>query len=115
DENLDGFVNERLPGVGRNAGEDVPLAAVNELRAVNGKPPVLGLDEADYFQVDARLTRPFAFGRGTAGELFVQVFNVLDRVNVGEIEGRIIADRFGQPNGLAGPPRTLEAGLKVEF
>ncbi|MDH3284282.1 MAG: TonB-dependent receptor, partial [Acidobacteriota bacterium] len=51
DENLDGFVNERLPGVGRNAGEDVPLAAVNELRAVNGKPPVLELDEADYFQV----------------------------------------------------------------
>ncbi len=115
DEDKDGFVTERPDGLGRNAGENVSLDVVNELRALNGLAPVLQLDEPDFLQIDVRLSRPFALGAGTAGELFVQVFNVFDRVNVGEVEGRIIAGRFGEANGLAGPPRTLEAGLRVAF
>jgi hypothetical protein len=115
DENLDGFVNERPEGVGRNSGERTPLGPVNELRAREGLAPVETLDESDLFQVDARLTRMFPVAERYTGEIYVQVFNVFDRLNPGAIEGRVISSNFGRPLGIAGPPRTVEFGVKFGF
>jgi hypothetical protein len=113
DDDLNGIISERPEGVGRNTGKDTPLAAVNELRAEEGLPPVTSLDEPEFYQVDVRLYKRFGFrdGKGN-GELFVQVFNLLNRENYGLIEGRAISGNFGRPISLAGPPRTVEVGLR---
>jgi hypothetical protein len=47
--------------------------------------------------------------------MFLQVFNLLDRVNGGLIDGRVISPEFGQVIGLAGPPRTVELGLRLGY
>ncbi len=127
DENLDGILTDRPPGVRRNTGDSTPLAPINQvrqdanvLRQEVGLPLLPTLTSIPsppwYLQVDLRLSRPFPWGdhRG-GGEMFVQVFNVLNRFNGGPIEGRVIAPDFGQPIGQLGPPRTIEAGLKIGF
>ena len=43
------------------------------------------------------------------------MFNLLNRWNGGPIEGRVISPDFGRPIGQLGPPRTLEAGLRIGF
>ncbi len=127
DENLDGIANDRPTGVRRNTGGSTPLGPINAvrqdaniLRNQVGLPllaPVTSISDPPWLaQVDLRLTRQFAWGdRDGAGEVYVQVFNLLGRFNGGPIEGRVISPDFGQPIGQAGPPRTLEAGLKVGF
>ena len=67
--------------------------------------------------VDFRLFRPFHYGgRGRGrGEVFIQVFNVLNRANWGLVEGRAVSPGFGQPIAYAGPPRTIELGLKMGY
>jgi hypothetical protein len=67
-------------------------------------------------QLDLRVYRPFTFrgGKGT-GQAFVQVFNVLNRFNGGLVEGRVLARNFGEVITAAGPPRTIELGLKIGF
>jgi outer membrane receptor protein involved in Fe transport len=128
---LDGVLTDRPAGVARNAGEESPLAAVNDLRSrynevlerINAlhegfdeEPlPMIGsLSEPGFAQVDVRLYRPFRFadGRGD-GQFFLQVFNLFDRENAGLIEGRALSRNFGRPITLAGPPRTIELGFKV--
>jgi len=118
DDNLDGFINDRPDGVGRNAGENASLTAINALRDQVFFPlaPVTSLDEPSFFQVDARLFWPFGIGdKNGRGELFLQVFNLLDRDNWGLIEGRAISPNFGRPITLAGPPRTLELGFRIGY
>jgi hypothetical protein len=126
DTTMDGILTERPEGVDRNTGEDTPLDLINAERAkfneeINYKEgwtldPVSSLDEPSFLQVDLRLYRPFAFGDGRGnGELFFQVFNLLNRENVGMIEGRATSRNFGQPITLAGPPRTIELGLKLGY
>lgn len=116
DDNLDGQTNDRPAGIGRNSGETTPLGPVNRLRAEEGLDPVRKLNEVDFLQVDLRVARPITFGAAKGhGELFVQVFNLFDRFNGALVDGRIVSHRFGQPLGLAGPPRTLELGLKFGF
>jgi len=116
DENLDGITSDRPPGVGRNTGADTPLGPVNDLRAEAGLPPVRSLSEPTFAQLDLRLWRPI-FGRDDKerGEIFVQVFNVLNRFNGGPVEGRATSVDFGRAVGYAGPPRTIEAGFKLSF
>jgi len=46
---------------------------------------------------------------------WLAVFNVLDRWNGGPIQGRVTSADFGLPIGQIGPPRTIEAGLKIGF
>ena len=104
----------------RNSGEDTPLAVVNDLRAEHNVTlpadqqlaPIAFLSEPTFAQLDLRLYRPFAWGKGQ-GEFFFQIFNVFDRVNGGLIEGRAISRSFGDVITLAGPPRTIEAGLQL--
>ena len=116
DANLDGILSDRPVGVPRNAGSRASLDAVNEARAVEGLPPVDSLDEPDLLQLDLRVAWPFALRDGrSAAEAYVQVFNVFDRWNGGPIEGRATSQSFGEAVGYAGPPRTVEIGMRVGF
>lgn len=130
DDNFDGSDNDRPDGVGRNTGEDTPLGPINALREEQNDvfrgvapgdpglllPEITSLDEPSFSQVDVRLYRPFEWndGRGR-GEVFLQVFNLFDRFNAGLIEGRAISRNFGEAISLAGPPRTIELGLRVGY
>jgi len=115
DENFDGITTDRPAGVGRNTGERTDLDAVNDLRRSEGLPEIHSLDEPGFFQVDVRLAKPIAFDGGANGELFLQVFNLLDRFNAGTLEGSALSRNFGEPINMAGPPRTLELGFKLVF
>ncbi len=104
----------------RNSGDNTPLGVINDLRAEHNVTlppdqqlaPIGALNEPTFAQLDLRLSRPFSWGKGR-GEFFLQIFNVFDRENGGLIEGRAIARSFGEVITLAGPPRTLEMGLKL--
>ena len=78
--------------------------------------PVTSLSEPNFSQIDLRLYRPFPFAdqRG-AGEIYIQIFNLLDRVNYGMVYGRIDSPLFGTGITLAGPPRTIELGLRFTY
>jgi hypothetical protein len=118
DDNLDGILSDRPEGVGRNEGQESSLAAINAVRdqEVVELAPIAALpEEPSYFQVDVRVSRPFALDDRMSGSFFLQVFNLLDRENVGLIEGRAMSPDFGEPISLAGPPRTLEAGLRISY
>jgi len=126
DGNVDGILSDRPEGVPRNSGENSSLGAINAERAIfneeiNFNPewlldPVTSLREPSFIQVDLRLYKPFLFadGRGK-GQFFFQIFNLLNRENVGLIEGRVTSRNFGQPITLAGPPRTIEIGFRVGY
>ncbi|HXV75636.1 MAG TPA: TonB-dependent receptor [Candidatus Polarisedimenticolaceae bacterium] len=116
DDNLDGILSDRPAGVGRNSGEDTPLAPVNALRAEHGLPPVESLDEPSFAQLDLRIYRPFSWRteRGR-GEVYLQVINLFDRENGGLVEGRVASLNFGRVITLAGPPRTLEFGFRIGY
>jgi hypothetical protein len=123
DENVDGITTDRPKGVARNTGASTSLKPINELRAEEGLPPVRSLEEPTFSQVDLKLSRPFGLrspggsptARATGGEFYLQVFNLLDRFNAGTLEGSATSRRFGMPTSLAGPPRTLELGMKLQF
>ena len=126
DENIDGITTDRPPGVARNTGASTELKPINDLREANGLSRVHRLREPTFAQVDLKVSRPFGYkpvgtpvaGGGPAGfggELYLQVFNLLDRENVGALEGAVTSRRFAQPIGLAGPARTLEMGFKLSF
>ena len=115
DDNLDGLVNDRPDGVGRNTGADTDLAIVNDLRLRNDLAPIGDLEEPTFSQLDVRVARPFVMGEKGRGEFYLQIFNALDELNAGRIEGRVLARNFGQPIALAGPPRTLELGVRVGY
>ena len=89
---------------------------MNALRDEVGLPPVSSIREPSLVQLDLRVSKPFFLKNGKTGsELFVQVFNLLDRFNGGPVEGRVTSTDFGRPVGQAGPPRILELGLKLGF
>ena len=126
DDNLDGLVKlDRPDGVGRNAGRvrarprgsDTDLSIVNDLRSRNDLAPVTELDEPTFSQLDVRVARPFVLGEKGRGEFYlaIQIFNALDELNAGRVEGRVLAQNFGDPITLAGPPRTVELGIRVGY
>ena len=128
DDGLDGFLNDRPAGLGRNTGEDTPIDVINSERAdlndefgwVPGDAdylePVAALEEPDYAQFDVRIWKPFAYGGGNhRGQFFLQVFNLFDRQNGGLVDGRIVSPTFGRVVGQASPPRTFEAGARFGF
>ncbi len=118
DDNVDGILTDRPVGVARNDGADTPRDLID---AVRDQPVVpLGdygsLEEPSFFQVDLRVTKPLALRGGKAnGQFFVQIFNLLDTDNEGLVEGRAISADFGRTISLAGPPRTLELGLRIGY
>jgi len=116
DDNLDGITSDRPKGIGRNTGAGTNLGPVNALRRANGLAPIRTLNEPTFAQVDLKLARPFLFRTGKgSGEMYVQIYNLLDRFNGGPVEGAVLSDNFGKPVGLAGPPRTVEVGLRLGY
>jgi len=115
-----------LDARGLNGSVTEALEAINAERATFNEEigsqidwrldPVESLREPSFVQTDLRLYKPFLFadGRGS-GQFFFQVFNLLNRENYGLIEGRVTSRKFGQPITLAGPPRTIEIGLKIGY
>jgi len=116
DNNLDGILTDRPAGVTRNTGDQTDLAALNAFRVAEGLAPVNDLDEPSFFQIDLRVYKRFPFnsGKGT-GEVFLQVFNLINRENYATIEGRATARNFGEGIALAGPPRSVELGLRFGY
>lgn len=126
DNNLDGITTDRPLGVGRNSGVDTPLDIVNalreqenELRRLRDQPdlaPIGHLQAPTFFQVDFRVAKPFVFRDGKQkGEMYLQAINLFDRFNGGLVDGRVISPDFGKPILPAGPPRTVELGLKLGY
>ncbi|HXI04600.1 MAG TPA: TonB-dependent receptor [Candidatus Saccharimonadales bacterium] len=116
DENMDGIASDRPAGVGRNTGSRTDLGVINSMRKAVGLSAVHHLEEPNFYQVDLKLSRPFAFRQGGyPGELYVQIFNLFDRFNGGPVDGAVLSDHFGEPIGMAGPARTVVLGLKMGF
>ena len=115
DDNLDGIKSDRPPDVGRNTGESTPLHLINEIRIAKGLPVVDSLNEPSLVQLDLRVWKPFPLGSGGDGQVFIQVFNLFNRVNPAMIEGRATAINFGQPTAQATLPRTVESGVRFAF
>jgi outer membrane receptor protein involved in Fe transport len=124
DSNHDGIMTDRLEGERRNNGSNTSLDAINEIRADANKTftpegqlaPVTSLSEPRFEQIDLRLYKQFPLSaeRGN-GEVYFQVFNLLDKVNPGLIYGRANSPLFGTAITLAGPPRTVELGLRLTY
>ena len=73
-----------------------------------------------FLQIDLRLQRDFKLFDNQVFTLSAEVFNVLNRANFGSAEGFIpklpeINSNFGNPNGLAGPPRSFQFGAAYRF
>lgn len=118
DDNYDGILTDRPDGVGRNEGEDSSVAAINAVRdqEVVALDPIDSVpNEPDFFQLDLRLYKQFGIKDKGFSEVFLQIFNLTGRENIGLIEGRAISPNFGQPITLAGPPQTFEVGLRVRY
>ena len=125
DENLDGFKNERPPGVARNSGSKTHIPTLNAVREgwcaddPDEATPCLAaiegsLDEPNFLQMDLRIARAFAMGQ-TSIEGFVQIFNLFDRANLGWVDGELTSETFGEPQVLIGPPRIVELGVRFGF
>ena len=92
DNNSDGEPNDRPPGVGRNSARG-----------------------DDFWQMDARLSREFAFGQRRAVELLVEAFNVANHRNWAAFDGsQRNTATFGRPTD-AGSPREVQVGVRVGF
>jgi len=84
-------------------------------------------DQPGFFgfkQVDVRLQKDFKLGMFNAGQtlsVFVEAINVFNTTNIGGRDGFIPFEGiqnnpgFGSPQGLAGPPRTIQFGTKISF
>jgi hypothetical protein len=71
-----------------------------------------------FFQVDLRLQKLFHFGEDREFGLSFEVFNLFNRANFGGANGFKCCGStagFGDPNSLAGPPRTFQIGANVRF
>jgi hypothetical protein len=101
DDNGDGIVNDRRPGVG--------------LRSLRGDPQ---------FTMNARLAYAFILGGGPAGvpgaqpryrlNLFTNVTNVTNHRNYGGYSGVILSDFYRRPTFVQNP-RRAEVGLNLSF
>jgi hypothetical protein len=77
-------------------------------------------DPEPFTQVDVRLQRDFEVREGHRASVFVEALNVFNSENFGSYDGFIPPvpeenPNFGNPNGLAGPPRTVQFGLRYAF
>jgi len=122
DDNVDGILTDRPPGVERNAGKGTDLNAINAYRTSTDNPnpdtrvAIAGLREPAFAQVDLKIHRPFSLRGGQGmGEVYFQIFNLMDRENIGLIDGRIVSPNFGTGITLAGPPRTIVSGIRMGF
>lgn len=73
----------------------------------------------DFKQVDVRLQKDIELGGDRTLSLFVEAINLFNTDNIGGRNGFIPFQgenlNFGQPTGLAGPPREVQAGGRITF
>jgi len=92
DDNRDAETNDRPPGVGRNSARG-----------------------DDLWQIDARLSKEFAFGERRAVEVLVETFNLTNHRNWTAFDGnQRNAATFGRPTD-AGISREIQLGVRVSF
>lgn len=117
DENRDGITTDRPEGVNRNDGENASLDAINAVREAEGLEPYTSeLRAPNFAQVDLRVFKRFLHTGGQgSGEFYLQVFNLLNRFNGGMVDGNALSVNFGRAVAYAGPPRTVEVGMKFGF
>ncbi|HWN67255.1 MAG TPA: TonB-dependent receptor, partial [Haliangium sp.] len=80
-------------------------------------------DDAEFTQVDVRLSKSFKVYEKQRIKAFAEVFNVFNSKNFGGYDGSIppVADdpdgnaNFGKPSTLVGPMRSLQFGLSYNF
>jgi hypothetical protein len=94
DDNGDGHLKDRPPGVGRNAGRAAPT-----------------------YIWDTRLSRPFKIGERVQIIPTVDMFNVPNHPNFDaeSYVGTLNSANFGKPTDIISPPRQLQLGLRVTF
>jgi hypothetical protein len=90
DDNRDGTANDRPGGITRNSARG-----------------------AGFFQLDARLAKPFRLLRAQI-ELSAEAFNLTNHANWLAYNGNLLTQRFGQPTA-AGIARQLQLGAHVRF
>jgi hypothetical protein len=94
DDNGDGHLKDRPPGVGRNAGRADPT-----------------------YIWDTRLARPIRLRERVTVSPTVDMFNVINHPNFDaeSYVGVISSAAFGKPTGLISPPRQVQVGVRVTF
>ena len=94
DDNGDGHLKDRPPGVGRNAGRAAPT-----------------------YVWDTRLSRPFKIGERVEISPTVDLFNVVNHPNFDpeSYNGVISSPTFGKPSDIISPPRQLQLGVRASF
>jgi len=94
DDNGDGHLKDRPPGVGRNAGRAAPT-----------------------YVWDTRLSRPFKIGERVEISPTVDLFNVVNHPNFDpeSYNGVISSPSYGKPSDIISPPRQLQLGVRASF
>ena len=94
DNNGDGHLKDRPPGVGRNAGRAAPT-----------------------YVWDTRLSRPFKIGERVEISPTVDLFNVVNHPNFDpeSYNGVISSPSYGKPSDIISPPRQLQLGVRASF
>src|SRR2546422_71183 len=94
DNNGDGHLKDRPPGVGRNAGRAAPT-----------------------YVWDTRLSRPFKIGERVEISPTVDMFNVPNHPNFDaeSYNGVISSPSYGKPSDIISPPRQLQLGGRASF
>jgi len=94
DDNGDGHLKDRPPGVGRNAGR-----------------------AAATYIWDTRLSRPFKIGERVEISPTIDMFNVVNHPNFDSesYNGVISSPTFGKPSDIISPPRQLQLGVRATF
>ncbi len=98
-----------------------PYFVIDATKGFGGRDIVLSnVGDTGYFaQVDARLAKTIKV-RGVGIRLQGEVFNLFNKSNYQGYDGfkpplPAVNTNFGQPNFLAGPPRTFQFGAHVSF
>jgi outer membrane receptor protein involved in Fe transport len=101
-------------------GSGAPFFVVNALAGF--QPDLIKLGYFNhlphFLQVDLRLQKIFRLGGDREFSISGEVFNLFNRANFGGADGFECCggnSNFGNPNSLAGPPRTFQVGANVRF
>jgi len=101
DDNRDGIVNDRPPGVPRNSSPGPKTLTFN-----------FNISKAFFFGTPSQ-------GKGNGNStrnlnVFVNMTNAFNRTNIASMSGVMSSPNFGRPSGAL-DPRQLEAGMRFQF
>ncbi len=96
DINGDTFVSDFVPGTSRNQGNrNLDLSLVNAWRAASGLSPITSVDSTRFRSLDLRANKHLRISGERRAEVIVQVFNVLNTVNLSGLGTNAVASTFG--------------------